>query len=421
MEYNTNLGWVYPKNKVDIGVTIEQVESTIEAQKGTIGGIATLDGDGKVFSTELPSYVDDVEEYNSFSVFPIEGQTGKIYLDKQNNYTYRWSGSTYILINGLRNITDGSTTGSFRSIISKQEDGNYSLGIGAVALGNEAIASGDYSYTEGLYTKATGQASHAAGYSDNENEHYIIASGEGAHAEGYIMGEDIIASGKGAHAQGYTNNSSSALEASGTGSHAEGCGTTASAAGSHAEGYNTTASGTFSHAEGRNTTSSGTGSHTEGYYTTSFGDCAHAEGNYTTASGDYSHAEGLHTTSSGYYAHAEGYYTTAQREFQTVIGKYNKLDTATNNGGTGTTNYERIGKYAFIIGNGTGTSSSARSNALAVDWEGNVEIAGTPSATNHVVTKGYVDTKIPVPPVTAGTYTLQCTVDSNGDPTYNWI
>ena len=54
--------------------------------------------DGMVPSRVLPSYVDDVLEYNSKSDFPAEGETGKIYVDKSTNFTYRWSGSAYIQV-----------------------------------------------------------------------------------------------------------------------------------------------------------------------------------------------------------------------------------------------------------------------------------------------------------------------------------
>ena len=49
---------------------------------------------------ELPSYVDDVIEYPDFSNFPATGESGKIYIDTSNNFTYRWSGTTYIQIGG---------------------------------------------------------------------------------------------------------------------------------------------------------------------------------------------------------------------------------------------------------------------------------------------------------------------------------
>lgn len=73
------------------------------------------------------------------------------------------------------------------------------------------------------------------------------------------------------------------------------------------------------------------------------------------ASGAYSHAEGNSTTAIGNYSHAEGNNTKASSNAQHVQGKYNIEDSA--------------GKYAFIIGNGT---SNARSNALAVDWSGDI-------------------------------------------------
>ncbi len=66
---------------------------------------------------------------------------------------------------------------------------------------------------------------------------------------------------------------------------------------------------------------------------------------------------------------AFGIGTTSAFIAQTTIGTYNALDTApsepVHDGGLG------YGNYAFIVGNGT--SDSARSNALTVDWEGNID------------------------------------------------
>ena len=66
--------------------------------------------DGKVPASELPSYVDDVLEYSSTSVFPETGEQGKIYVATDTNTSYRWSGSTYIAITGQSdwNQTDTS-------------------------------------------------------------------------------------------------------------------------------------------------------------------------------------------------------------------------------------------------------------------------------------------------------------------------
>lgn len=68
------------------------------AEKGSADGVATLDGSGKVPSSQLPSYVDDVLEYANLASFPVSGESGKIYVAVDTNLTYRWSGSAYVQI-----------------------------------------------------------------------------------------------------------------------------------------------------------------------------------------------------------------------------------------------------------------------------------------------------------------------------------
>ena len=51
--------------------------------------------DGKVPSSQLPSYVDDVLEFANLASFPATGESGKIYVALNTNLTYRWSGTTY--------------------------------------------------------------------------------------------------------------------------------------------------------------------------------------------------------------------------------------------------------------------------------------------------------------------------------------
>jgi hypothetical protein len=53
---------------------------------------------GKVPTSQLPSYVDDVIEVASFSSLPTTGEAGKIYVALDTNKTYRWGGTAYILI-----------------------------------------------------------------------------------------------------------------------------------------------------------------------------------------------------------------------------------------------------------------------------------------------------------------------------------
>ena len=65
------------------------------SKKGVANGLAELDENGIVPSSQLPSYVDDVLEYSSQNAFPATGESGKIYIAQDTNLTYRWSGSGY--------------------------------------------------------------------------------------------------------------------------------------------------------------------------------------------------------------------------------------------------------------------------------------------------------------------------------------
>ena len=118
------------------------------------------------------------------------------------------------------------------------------------------------------------------------------------------------------------------------------------------------------------------------------------EGEHCLAAGVYSHAEGLRCKAIGYSSHAEGSwaysvgddshaqnrYTIALGLAQTVIGKYNIPQ--------GSSNAEVSDDYALIIGNGT--SKTNRSNALTVDWEGNVSTSGGVTAKGLISTTGSI-------------------------------
>ena len=80
------------------------------AEMGVANGVATLNESGLVPSSQLPSYVDDVLEYNTLSSFPPVGEDGKIYVTKDTNLTYRWSGSTYIEISQSLALGETSST-----------------------------------------------------------------------------------------------------------------------------------------------------------------------------------------------------------------------------------------------------------------------------------------------------------------------
>jgi len=64
------------------------------------GNYATLDGTGKIPSTQLPSYVDDVVEYATLSALQADTAarvSGKIYVTRDSGKIYRWSGGTLFI------------------------------------------------------------------------------------------------------------------------------------------------------------------------------------------------------------------------------------------------------------------------------------------------------------------------------------
>ena len=90
--------------------TANEVGAIASTEKGANGGVAELDSTGKIFSSQLPSYVDDVLEYDSLSDFPLTGESGKVYVAKDTNVTYRWSGTTYVKIGSDLTLGETSST-----------------------------------------------------------------------------------------------------------------------------------------------------------------------------------------------------------------------------------------------------------------------------------------------------------------------
>lgn len=152
--------------------------------------------------------------------------------------------------------------------------------------------------------------------------------------------------------------------AAGVYSHAEGNRTTTRGDAAHSEGFGSIAYGTASHVEGYRTTARGLASHAEGNDTHATVEGAHSEGALSNASRLCAHAEGWGTTASGLASHSQNRKTIASGDYQTALGKWNLADTTS----------------AVILGNGT--NDMARSNALTVDWSGNVNAAGDVSATD---------------------------------------
>lgn len=91
-------------------------KDVVRAASGTevfeaMGGWPTL---GVAPAENLPSYVDDVVEFDSLADFPAMGETGKLYLAKDTNIVCRWTGSKYLRISayGYAELVDGGTPGA---------------------------------------------------------------------------------------------------------------------------------------------------------------------------------------------------------------------------------------------------------------------------------------------------------------------
>lgn len=94
---------------VDFNETTRQLTKTINGTTTNVVPVATLDSNGKIPASQLPSYVDDVMEYASFSGFPLTGETDKIYVALDTGFTYRWSGSQYVRLNTYDPATENES------------------------------------------------------------------------------------------------------------------------------------------------------------------------------------------------------------------------------------------------------------------------------------------------------------------------
>ena len=100
----------------NFGVNWGDIEGTLSNQtdlQNVLNAKADL-VDGKVPSSQLPSYVDDVVEVANYASLPVTGEVGKIYITLDTNFIYRWSGSTYIEIKDSSAVW-GAITGTLSS------------------------------------------------------------------------------------------------------------------------------------------------------------------------------------------------------------------------------------------------------------------------------------------------------------------
>ena len=134
----TGLQGALDGKQASLGFTPESI-----ANKGVAGGYASLDGTGKVPSSQLPSFVDDVIEAASFAALPGTGETGKIFVTLDNGRIYRWSGSAYVEISASPGSTDAVVEGATNLYFTEPRVRATVLTGYAVAGTRTALAAGD--------------------------------------------------------------------------------------------------------------------------------------------------------------------------------------------------------------------------------------------------------------------------------------
>jgi len=107
----TKLGADSSADTASVDYKLADARSRLTTAESAIATKADLVS-GKVPSSQLPSYVDDVLEYANFAALPATGETGKIYVTLDDNAEYRWSGSTYIQLVASPGTTDSVPEGS---------------------------------------------------------------------------------------------------------------------------------------------------------------------------------------------------------------------------------------------------------------------------------------------------------------------
>ena len=221
---------------------------------------------------------------------------------------------------------------------------NFEMGRCTHAEGYRTRAIGDYSHSQGIQTVAQGVASYAKGNRTRALADYALTEGD-----------RVVACGVASHAEGALSKTSANY------SHAEGLTNESKGIASHTEGIRTEAKGTASHAEGFGTEALGHVSHAQGVASKAVGPVSHAEGLVTKAYGLASHSQGIATQAKGKGSSSHNLATIANNDYQTVIGKYNRVSKPCGSG--------KRTDDAFIVGNGR---PCARSNAFRVTFDGKV-------------------------------------------------
>lgn len=144
-------GGTNPTTLAGYGIT----DAVAVAHKGVANGVAELDSGGRVPAGQLPSYVDDVNEYADLAGFPGTGEAGKIYVALDTNKIYRWTGTVYIEISPTAGNADSATQLATSRTIAASGDATWSVSFNGSANVTNALTLADSGITAGTYKSVT--------------------------------------------------------------------------------------------------------------------------------------------------------------------------------------------------------------------------------------------------------------------------
>lgn len=341
----------------------------------TFGRRASGLSNGSKATSIVPGLYSVVEGLNNIAQGEYSHAEG-VYTEAVGNYSHAEGTVSYAV--GAYSHVEGS--------------GNYAIGDGSHAGGSESWAGtydsndrkiGNFSFVHGDHVNAVANFQTVFGKNNIEDSDalFIIGNGDNPSQRSNLMvvGDNFIRMGN-------NNSSHTVIDSNGQRFYAGngitllaniGYGTGQAESGTAVAPYYTFGRrdsdeptvGNWSVAAGVDVIASGVASHAEGINTAATSQSSHAEGFACGAWGLNAHAEGASSYAIGESSHAQNIGTRANKKAQTTIGSYNINDESiTTTHSSGTVAY---GKYAFIIGNGVLTS---RSNALTVDWTGNIRM-----------------------------------------------
>ncbi|WP_027380502.1 hypothetical protein [Chryseobacterium daeguense] len=142
---------------------------------------------GKVPASQLPSYVDDVVEFPSFSSLPAQGESGKIYVTIDNDNLYRWAQTQYV------NITQGDI-GTLQTVTERGKETTENIKIQGIYFGGlenaQNIIIGDESTF--VNNRAGGTIAIGKGTKPEGTDHLVIGNNAVAINDSGSIGNTVV-------------------------------------------------------------------------------------------------------------------------------------------------------------------------------------------------------------------------------------